>query len=211
MQSITGSVGMATQSYNTFKENDMLDLSYTFLIPVYEGMPEDPCPHPDTLPYPEDYARITNSCVDTYGFSNKTFTAAGWVGSNFKIKRFGYSIDGKATVWNGVSIAAYANSQDEAAIKAAAGENAVRFRASFKDSAFTVGKHTVMIMAEVDDGKNSVIKALMSDTGVENKLTVTVKEGEGADPAKVTNSYVDRENDSAEGRELCFFADGDET
>ena len=210
MQSITGSVGMATQSYNTFKANNMLDLAYTFLIPVYEGMPDEPCPHPDTLPSATNRARITNSCVDSYGYSNKTFSAAGWVGCNFKINRFGYSIDGKDTVWSGVSIVSFANAQDEAAVKAAAGENAVRFRASFKDAAFTEGKHTVMIMAEVNDGSSSVIKALVSNDGTLNTLSVTVKAG-AAEEAKVTNSYIDRENDSAEGRELCFFEDGEET
>ncbi len=46
MQSIHGSVGVATTFYNSFSENKMLDLPYTFLIPVYEGMPES-CPYPD--------------------------------------------------------------------------------------------------------------------------------------------------------------------
>ena len=46
MQSIHGSVGVATTFYNSFKENKMLDLPYTFLIPVYDGMPES-CPYPD--------------------------------------------------------------------------------------------------------------------------------------------------------------------
>lgn len=46
MQSIHGSTGVATTFYNSFKENKMLDLPYTFLIPVYEGMPES-CPYPD--------------------------------------------------------------------------------------------------------------------------------------------------------------------
>jgi hypothetical protein len=46
MQSIHGSVGVATTFYNSFSENKMLDLPYTFLIPVYGGMPES-CPYPD--------------------------------------------------------------------------------------------------------------------------------------------------------------------
>ena len=46
MQSIHGSIGVATTFYNSFSENKMLDLPYTFLIPVYEGMPKS-CPYPD--------------------------------------------------------------------------------------------------------------------------------------------------------------------
>ena len=204
MQSITGAQGMATQSYNSFKTNDMLGLSYDFLIPVYEGMPADPCPHPDTLPTPTDYARMTDCCVDSNSFANDRFNALGWTGSNFAIKRLGYSIDGGATVWSGVSKVDFANADDESAIKARAGVNAVRFRASIKDKAFTIGDHTVMIMAEVNDGKNSVIKVLSSAV----KVTVT---SNNSAQAFVTNSYVDRENDSAEGRELCFFTDESET
>ncbi len=203
MQSITGAQGMATQSYNSFRDNGLLDLPYEFLIPVYEGMPES-CPHPDTLPAPTDYARIIDYCVDSSSFNSKTFRAAGWTGSNYPITRFGYSIDGKATVWSGVSIAAFANSTDEAAIKNRAGENAVRFSASFKDNAFTEGTHTVMIVAEVNDGKNSAINTIGS------AITVTVNQNNAA-PAVITNSYVDRENDSAEGEELNRFTDESES
>ena len=204
MQSITGAQGMATQSYNSYNDNGLLELPFEFLIPVYEGMPEKPCPHPDTLPTPTDYARLTNSCVDTSGYTGDTFHAAGWTGSNFAIVRLGYSIDGKATVWEGVSIVSYANSQDEAAVKAAAGENAVRFSASIKDKAFTAGNHTVMIMAEVNDGKNTVINAL---TGA---INIKVN-SEGKPSASVTNSYIDKENDSPTGKDINYFTDSSES
>lgn len=46
MQSIHGSTSVATTFYNSFKENKMLDLPYSFLIPVFDGMP-DSCPYPD--------------------------------------------------------------------------------------------------------------------------------------------------------------------
>jgi len=46
MQSIHGSTNVATTFYNSFKENKMLDLPYSFLIPVFDGMP-DSCPYPD--------------------------------------------------------------------------------------------------------------------------------------------------------------------
>ena len=203
MQSITGAQGMATQSYNSFNENGLLDLPYEFLIPVYEGMPEK-CPHPDTLPAPTDYARIIASCIDSKNFSSKTFRAAGWTGSNYPITRLGYSIDGRAAVWSGVSVTAFSNPTDESAVKKLAGENAVRFSASFKDNAFTEGTHTVMIVAEVNDGKNTVLNA------IDSAISITVNEKNAA-PAVITNSYVDRENDSAQGEELNRFADESET
>lgn len=46
MQSVHGSTNVATTFYNSFKENKMLDLPYSFLIPVFDGMP-DSCPYPD--------------------------------------------------------------------------------------------------------------------------------------------------------------------
>ena len=46
MQSIHGSTNVATTFYNSFKENKMLDLPYSFLIPVFDGMPDN-CPYPD--------------------------------------------------------------------------------------------------------------------------------------------------------------------
>lgn len=207
MQSITGSVGMATSSYNSFKENNMLELPYTFLIPVYEGMPEY-TPHPDVLKRTED-AKIINSYIDSQSYSKKAFNVVGWLGSNYQINRLGYSIDGGETVWDGVSIVPLDLSYSaDTAVVNLAGANAIRFRAKIKDAALTEGEHTVMIMAEVNAAERKVIKALMSSDGQEKPLTVTVTP---TVVGKLTNCYVDRENDSAEGRELCFFTDENES
>ena len=64
MQSIHGSVGVATTFYNSFKDNKMLDLPYTFLIPVFEGMPGS-CPYPDGTE-PADLKYIAKDTVGSY-------------------------------------------------------------------------------------------------------------------------------------------------
>lgn len=64
MQSVHGSVGVATTFYNSFKANRMLDLPYTFLIPVYDGMPES-CPYPDGTA-PADRKYIDRDAVASY-------------------------------------------------------------------------------------------------------------------------------------------------
>ncbi|MBO4422724.1 MAG: hypothetical protein J5879_04755 [Clostridia bacterium] len=204
MQSITGSVGMATQSYNTFVENNMVELPYTFLIPVYEGMP-DYCPHPDVIVSTEP-AAIINSCIDSQSFTKKILTSAGWIGGNYEINRLGYSVDGGETVWSGVDIVPLDLSQEgDAAVVSLAGRYAVRYSAEIDDDALKTGDHSVMIMAEFNDAGRTVLKALMTSDGKEKPLETKDV------PAKVTNSYIDRENDSADGRELCFFTDESES
>ena len=64
MQSIHGSTGVATTFYNSFKENAMLDLPYTFLIPVFDGMPES-CPYPDGSEF-QDTKYLTKDSVASY-------------------------------------------------------------------------------------------------------------------------------------------------
>ena len=64
MQSIHGSTGVATTFYNSFKENAMLDLPYTFLIPVFDGMPES-CPYPDGSEF-QDTRYLTKDSVASY-------------------------------------------------------------------------------------------------------------------------------------------------
>lgn len=46
MQSIFGSYGRASSMYKSYKEGGVLDMPYNFIIPVYDGMPENPCPYP---------------------------------------------------------------------------------------------------------------------------------------------------------------------
>lgn len=46
MQAISGGLTEARSLYQSFASIDRLDGAYTFLIPVYEGMPESPCPDP---------------------------------------------------------------------------------------------------------------------------------------------------------------------
>lgn len=196
MQNITGAQGMATQSYNSFRDNGLLGLQIDFLIPVYEGMPEEPCPHPDTC------TKMIGSCVDEYIFKNSTFSASGWTGFDYPIKRFGYSVDGKAAVWSGVSVKPFANSDDASAVRAAGGANAVRFEASFKSDLLTPGNHTVMIMAEVNNGHNSVVRAI-------NRLMYIRVTASGVEPAVVTKSYIDKENDSPAGRDENYFKDNE--
>lgn len=64
MQSIHGSVGMATNFYNSFKQNKMLDLPYTFSIPVYKGIPAE-CPYPDGTGI-SDTSYLTKDNVASY-------------------------------------------------------------------------------------------------------------------------------------------------
>ncbi len=207
MQSITGSIGMAASSYNSFKENGMVDLPYTFLIPVYEGMPEYNA-HPDVL-VRTDAAKIINSYIDSQTYRKQTLSVLGWLGGNYEINRLGYSIDGGETVWEGVSIIPLDMTvPGDAAVTNYAGTNAVRFKAEIKDEALTEGKHSVMIMAEMNAKERTVIKGLMTSDGKEKPLEVDVTP---AVLGKVTNSYIDREGDVAEGRELCFFTDETET
>ncbi len=46
MQSVSGGLGEARSLFQSFASIDALDHSYTFLIPVYKGMPEQPAPDP---------------------------------------------------------------------------------------------------------------------------------------------------------------------
>ena len=203
MQSITGSVGMATQSYNTFRENNMVELPYTFLIPVYEGMPEY-CPHPDAIASTEP-ARIINSYIDSSSYSKKNLKIAGWMGANYTVNRLGYSVDGGETVWKDVSIIPLdLSAPGDAAVVQIAGVNSIRFSADIKALDPGEGDHTVMIMAEVNDANRSVIKALMTSDGKEKPIAFSSMD------ATVTNSLLDREGNTADGRELSFFADESE-
>lgn len=207
MQSITGSVGMATSSYNSFKENNMLELPYKFLIPVYEGMPEYNA-HPDVLKR-KDPAKIINSYIDSQVYRKKTLSVQGWLGANYQINRLGYSIDGGETVWDCVDIIPLDLdlSADKAVVNLA-GVNAVRFKAAIKDAALTEGDHTVMITAELNGAERMVTKGLMSSDGAEKPLAVTVTP---TVIGRITNSYIDREGDTAEGAELCAFTDASES
>ena len=203
MQSITGSVGMATQSYNTFVQNGMVDLPYTFLIPVYEGMPEYNA-HPDVLKN-NAAAKIINSYIDSDEYVSKTLTVVGWCGANYEVNRLGYRIDGGETVWDCVDIIPLDTKKTEdAAVVNLAGANAVRFKAKISDKALETGEHTVMIVAEVNAKTRTTLDALMTSDGAAKPVSVSPK------IAKVTNSYIDREGDVPEGRELSYFKDEDE-
>lgn len=201
MQSILGSVGMATQSYNTFKENNMIDLPYTFLIPVYNGMP-DYTPHPDVLASGVSPA-LVNTYVDERSFDNGVFSLLGWVGYNFEMNRLGYSIDGGETVWEDVRLIPLDLSvKEDVGVVNAAGSKAQRYRAEITDPLLSQpGAHTIMIKAELN-GKTRVTLDVFRDGPV---TVSTVDNGE----ARITNHCIDRENDSASGRELSYFTEND--
>lgn len=180
MQDVTGAYDMAKSSYKSFKDNGVLDIPYTFLIPVYDGMP-DSCKHPDVIVNGTD-ARLINACVDSSSFANGALNARGWLGFNYPVKRLGYSIDGAETVWSCVSIIDFDNPEDEVAVKKVAGENAIRYEAKIDDTVLSVGNHTLMVMAELEDDIKSVIKGLNSG------IVINVTE---IAAAKITRSCID--------------------
>lgn len=46
MQSVYGGYSRGVSAYQSFRENGLLELPYTFVIPFYEGMPEEECAKP---------------------------------------------------------------------------------------------------------------------------------------------------------------------
>ncbi|MCQ2353742.1 MAG: hypothetical protein MJ102_01410 [Clostridia bacterium] len=81
MQSIHGAYSAASTFYKSFKENNMLDLPYTFLIPVYEGMP-DKCPCPDGTEF-TDKSKLSSSTIQSYDMVDMESLIGSGVSKNF--------------------------------------------------------------------------------------------------------------------------------
>lgn len=70
MQNIFGSYSRASSLYNAYKNNGLMDGNYTFVIPIYDGMPEEKCAYPTGSEIQDtkylDYYQCKKKIADTY-------------------------------------------------------------------------------------------------------------------------------------------------
>lgn len=117
MQNVAASMTEGRTLYNSFASIDALDSPCTFLIPVYRGMPEEPCDDPANGTYSYfrtakkkyEYSVSFTSPAEGY-YANVPFYATcdaedvlslcATVTHEYGVKRLEYSIDGSE--WSGV-------------------------------------------------------------------------------------------------------------
>lgn len=68
MQNVYGSYSKAASFYTSFSEGGLLDIPYTFVIPVFKGMPES-CPLPDGTEFAKR-SLLTDKNVESYELMN---------------------------------------------------------------------------------------------------------------------------------------------
>lgn len=90
MQNLHGAHSAASTFYKSFKENSMLDLPYTFQIPVYKGMPVE-CPYPDGTGF-TDMDKLTGATVESYDMVDMKALKANGVSNNFNMGEISWRV-----------------------------------------------------------------------------------------------------------------------
>ncbi|MCR4927017.1 MAG: cadherin-like beta sandwich domain-containing protein [Lachnospiraceae bacterium] len=73
MQNILSPYTEGYSTYNTYKEYDALDANYTFKIPIYNNMPESPCPRPVKDGNPNNHLKSLEVEGYSVDFAHDTF------------------------------------------------------------------------------------------------------------------------------------------
>jgi len=154
------------------------------------------------------YGQIT--AVNDFNAAITTIGLQGWAGYSAAVSAFGYYFDGNTSSGSFSSsyIAAYHSTDDQAAIQAAGGANAVRFDIQAPMSSLTAGNHTVTFAAKFADGTIKPIYELTlgnvtntggsssggsssgDNTGSGNSGSTTPSTGTVVDPSAVSGSIV---------------------
>ena len=148
------------------KEHKMF--SYDFMVAGDDTVVEDPAP------------AIKMTCVDSQALDGNILTCAGWTGANYKVVKFGYTVDGKSPVFENVELKELAD-DDPVKNPVNGGPNGVRFSLTLDVSTLGLksGEHTVAIVAQLNDKDNSVLKIHLAEDGAQHgaiKFNYTAEE-----------------------------------
>lgn len=140
-----------------YEEGEEVDLDYNIqdgTVTINGEAPEDPV--------------IINTCVDveTDDSENETLQVAGWTGSNYRVVKIGYTVDGGEPIYEDVVITELAEG-DPVLNPENAGENGFRYTANIDYSKLSAGEHEIAIVILVDDENDTVLP-------IRDPFTVTV-------------------------------------
>ena len=140
-----------------YEEGEEVDLDYNIqdgTVTINGEAPEDPV--------------IINTCVDveTDDSENETLQVAGWTGSNYRVVKIGYTVDGGEPIYEDVEITELAEG-DPVLNPENAGENGFRYTANIDYSKLSAGEHEIAIVILVDDENDTVLP-------IRDPFTVTV-------------------------------------
>lgn len=204
MQNIGAALSEARNSYTSVAAGDCLDCPFTFVIPVYSGMPDASCPDPAAgkceyyATSPSKYSSRNHlsmytdcpECINTYVNTFEIPHTAGEVlsvtGSSLHScvpQAYEYSIDGGEWVAMSGTHEDKLTITDKAFSGCAAPEVPYYFSAEVPAEALTVGKHVVAVRGRVgfdvtDNTRNNVRYYLIAAVHVtvsKPAVTVTVK------------------------------------
>ncbi|MBQ9080329.1 MAG: hypothetical protein IJY27_04570 [Clostridia bacterium] len=168
MQNVGAALSEARNSYNALAENDCLDCAYTFLIPVYKGMPES-CPDPAggncefyavsdakyssrnalTITTGIPQAENTYVSTQTMHYSGNSLNIIGYSLHSSAPEAYEYSLDGGA--WQSMQ-GKHENTLIISDPKFAACEDAsvpYYFSATIPANRLTAGEHTILVRGRV--------------------------------------------------------------
>lgn len=107
----------------------------------------------------EEAAKITATNFDnSYAVNDGVVTANGWTGANYKIEKFGFTVDGGDPVYEGVALTELADS-DPVKLPQHAGANGVRFSVNIDTKKYDIapGEHKIAVVAKVTDSAGTVL------------------------------------------------------
>ena len=110
---------------------------------------------------------IINTCVDEEKVEDDKLSVAGWTGSNYKVLKIGYTVDGGEPIYEDIVITEVAEG-DPVLNPENAGENGFRYAANIDFSGLSAGEHEIAIVIMVDDEDNTVLE-------IRDPFTVTVE------------------------------------
>jgi len=117
-------------------------------------------------PVPEE-PEIINTYVDEEKVEDDKLSVAGWTGSNYKVLKIGYTVDGGEPIYEDIVITEVAEG-DPVLNPENAGENGFRYAANIDFSGLSAGEHEIAIVIMVDDEDNTVLE-------IRDPFTVTVE------------------------------------
>lgn len=100
---------------------------------------------------------ITKTCVDGAPQNNGIFSPGGWTGANYKITKFGYTIDGGEPIFDHIRLQEL-DASDPVKLDANAGPNGVRFFADIPLTELTAGDHVIKLVCQVEDVDETVLE-----------------------------------------------------
>ena len=167
MQNIGAALSEGRRAYISYKEAGILESEFSFLIPVYSGMPKSKCPDPAGGASPlsasdELYSYITHTdypnmktkqnaeCRDSVSISTATLRLQGWSVHTNGTERYELSIDGGE--FFPVLSYARADVREKYSEDYPLSYDVNAYLHYVDLSAFSAGKHTFVIRAKRKDG-----------------------------------------------------------